>query len=212
MGTTNRPASFPLNIISGGSALLSDGNLLALGFAPANSPARLFLLDSDGRILRTLEIPSKMEDSPDLRQGESGPEVNRARAESSLSWWLFAPSRNRILLYQAHTAHPVLEVRAGGAVREVHLQVPKGYAVDMFVPGNDRWIVRYGRKGAAVGSAMDASSGSRNYLLYEVDPADGSLRGGGLSLFNIACEQDGLFTAFSMEDDKVIRRTADMPR
>jgi hypothetical protein len=154
--------------------------------------------------------------SPDIKQGESGPEVNRSRAESSLSWWLFAPSRNRILLYQAHTDHPVLEVGAVGAVREVQLEIPKGYAMDGFVPASDRWIVRYRLKSAPAGGAIDARSESRNYVLYEVDPADGSLRRridpGAGSLFNIACEQDGVFTAFSMEDDRVIRRTADAPR
>lgn len=196
--------------------LLPDGNLLALGFAPANSEARLLVLDSTGGILRTLQIPSKMAESPDLTQGESGPEVNRARAESSLSWWLFVPSRNRILLYQAHTNHPILEVGAGGAVREVPLEIPKGYALDGFVPANDRWIVRYRLKSALGAGASDASSESRNYVLYEADPSDGSLRRriapGAGSLFNLACEQDGVFAAFSMQDDKVIRRTADLPR
>ena len=31
-------------------------------------------------------------------------------------------------------------------------------------------------------------------------------------LFSISCEQDGLITAFSMEGDKIIRKTADLPR
>jgi hypothetical protein len=196
--------------------VLPDGNLLALAFVRGNSVARLMLLDSGGRVLRTLQIPSKMEDSPDLRQGESGPDINQSKAESSLSWWLFSSSRNRILLYQAHTSHPVLEVGAGGAAREVQLEVPKGYAVDGFVPANDRWIVRYARDSAFAGRAADASTESKNLVLYEVDPADGSLRRridpGAGSFFDIACEQDAVFTAFSMKEDKVVRRTAEAPR
>jgi hypothetical protein len=198
-------------------AALSDGSLLALAYDRANSAPRLLLLDSGGQIVRTLLIPSKMLDSPDLRQGESRGALNLALGESSLSWWLFAPSRNQILLYQAHARAPVLEVGAGGAVREVPLEAPKGYVLDSIVPANDRWIVRYSRKGASNGpGAVDARPESGNYALYVVNSSDGSLETridpGTGPLFNIACEQDGVFTAFSMDSDRVIRETADIPR
>jgi hypothetical protein len=195
---------------------LSDGSLLALGYDRANSVARLLLLDSGGQIVRPIEAPSLTQDSPELRQGESGPEINRARAESSLSWWLFVPSRNRILLYQAHSATPLLEVGAGGALREVPLEAPKGYVLDGVVPANDRWIVRYRRQSLSNNGEIDARPETKNYLLYEVDPANGSLKRqidpGTGPLFNIACEQDGVMTAFSMDNDKVMRAIAEIPR
>jgi hypothetical protein len=198
-------------------AALPDGALLALAYDRANSVPRLLLLDSGGQVVRTLQIPSEMADSPDLRQGESGGALDLARAESSLSWWLFAPSRNRILLYQAHANAPVLEVGAGGAVREVPLGAPKGYALDGIVPANDRWIMRYRRKGTPdLPGEVDARPESGNYLLYVVNSSDGSLDSridpGTGPLFNIACEQDGVFTAFSIDNDKVIPETADIPR
>ena len=117
---------------------LVDDSLLALAYDRTNSVARFLLLDSGGKIIRPLELPSQMRDNPELTQGESGEVLNQARAESSLSWWLFAPARHRLLLYQAHSKAPLLEVGAGGVVREVPLEAPKGYVLNAVIPSNDR--------------------------------------------------------------------------
>jgi hypothetical protein len=196
--------------------VLADGSFLALGFRRANSEARLLVLDSGGQIVRALQLPSKMLDSPDLTQGQTGSDVSSALAATSLSSWLFAPSRSRILLYQAHSGSPILEVGAGGATREVPLQAPRGYELDGIVPANDRWVVRYRRKSGSSSGRMQAQLGSGDYALYEVLPGDGSLRAridpGDGPIHNISCEQDGVFTAFSMDKDKVVRTTAELGR
>jgi hypothetical protein len=197
-------------------AALSNGELLALAYDRTNAVARLLLLDSNGQVVRALVVPSEMQDSPGLVQGQSGPAINRARAETSLSWWLMAPVRQSLLLYQAHSASPVLEVGVGGATREVPLEAPKGYVLDGVVPANDRWIMRYRRQGLSDSGQIDARPEAGNYVLYEVNPSDGSLKTeldtGTGPLFNIACEQDGVITAFSMNGDKIARMTADIPR
>jgi hypothetical protein len=198
-------------------AELPDGDLLALGYDRANAVARLLLLDSGGQMIRELQIPAGMQNNPELRQGETGGDLNRARAETSLSWWLFAPARHKVLLYVAHSKAPILEVGAGGAVREVPLEAPKGYVLDSVVPANDRWIMRFRREGLSVGGEMDARPQTRNFVYYEVNPEDGSLRrqleiasGPG---FGIACEQDGVLTGFSVSpDSKYLRMTADIPQ
>lgn len=197
-------------------AFLPDGNLLALAYDRANAVPRLLLLDSGGQIIRPLEIPAQLQDSPELTAGETGPEINRARAESSLSWWLFAPSGQKTILYKAHSTAPLLEVGVAGAAREIPLEMPKGYEIDAVVPGNDRLIVRYRRHGLSSSGSIDANPEVVNYVLYQVNPSDGTLLRqldpGAGPLFNIACEQDGVFTAFSMENDKVIRMTAEVPK
>jgi hypothetical protein len=197
-------------------AALQDDTLLALAYDPANLVPMLFLLDSGGNIIRTLQIPAEMVTSPEIVTGQSGDIGKQIRAAGSLSWWIFAPTRNRVLLYQAHSKSPVLEVGAGGAVREVPLHSPKGYVLESVLSANDRWIMRFRKESLSDAGAIDARPEANNYVLYEVDSSDGSLRRrieveGGL-LSSLACEQDGVFTAFSVDGEKVTLATADLPR
>jgi hypothetical protein len=197
-------------------AIFSDDTLLALAYDRANTVPRLFRLDSGGRITGSLEIPAKMGSSPAVVAGQSGDILNQVNAESSLSWWIFAPARQRVLLYQAHTTSPLLEVGAGGAVREVPLQAPKGYVLDDVISANDRWIMRFRKESLSDSAPIDARPEAKNYVLYELDPSDGSLRRQ-IELetgpfYSIACEQDGVFTAFSIDGEKVNLQTADLPR
>ena len=197
-------------------AALPDDTLLALAYDPANLVPMLLLLDSGGNVIRTLQIPAEMVTSPEIVAGQSGDIGKQINAAGSLSWWIFAPTRKRILLYQAHTKSPVLEVGAGGAVREVPLHSPKGYVLDGVLSANDRWIMRFRRESLSDSGAIDARPEANNYVLYEVDSSDGSLRrkievDRGL-FHSIACEQDGVFTAFSVDGDKVTLETADLAR
>jgi hypothetical protein len=195
---------------------LPDGDLVALAYDRGNAEARLFLLGAGGEVIRALAMPAKMEDTPALREGRSGPDLNRARAESSLSSYYLVRSGQRVLLYRAHSTAPLLEVGAGGFIREVPLSAPEGYELDGLVAGEERWIVRYRRKGISGTGEIDARPSAGNFVLYEVSPRDGSLMRrmdpGTGPLFNIACEQDGVITAFSMNQDKVVKMAADAPR
>jgi len=196
-------------------AALQDDTLLAVAYDPANLVPKLFLLDSGGKIIRTLQIPAEMEQSPELVAGQSG-DIAKQVSAASLSWWIFAPTRNRVLLYQAHTRSPVLEVGPGGSVREVPLHFPNGYVLDSVISANDRWIIRFRRESLSDSGAINTRPEANNYVLYEVDPSDGSLRrkieADGGFLYSLACEQDGVFTAFSVDGEKVTIQTADLPR
>ena len=197
-------------------AELADGALLPLAYDRANAVPRLVVLDSDGQIIRSLEVPQQMSDTPELRQGQSGEPMKQAMAESSISWWLFASARQKILLYQARSHSPVLEVGAGGAVREVPLQAPKGYALESIISSSDRWLICYRRDGLPDGQQIDARPEAKNFILYEVNPSDGSLKSQ-IDLvtdrrFEIACEQDSSLIGFAMESDKLLRISADLPR
>ena len=196
-------------------AVLSDDTLLGLAYERANSVPRLFLMDSDARIVRSIEIPNAMMSSSEIEAGQSGDSLNEIPAESSLSWWLFAPSRERVLLYQAHSKSPILEVGAGGVVREVPIAFPQGYVLDDVIPANDRWIMRFRKESSSDSSAVDTRPESNTYVLFEVDPADGHLRRqievSAGPFYSISCEQDGVFSAFSIDGQKVNLLTANLP-
>jgi len=197
-------------------APLSDGNLIALATDRINWVPHLLLLDSGGQVIRQIEPPAAMLDNPDMKPDGSDFEHDRARALTSLSAWRFVPARKRVLLYQAHSHSPILEVGNGGAVREVNLVAPAGYLLDGVISSNDRWIVRYKKEADAGTCGSGPTSRVLPYALYEFDPNDGTLRSkleiGTGQLFGIACEQDGVFTAFTLNGDKPIRQTADIPR
>jgi hypothetical protein len=175
------------------------------------------VLGSDGQLIRNLQIPGQLEDSSVLRKGATGDELDRGRAETSLSWWLFAPARQRILLYQSRTNAPVLEVGAAGVVREVPVAAPSGYVLDGVISSGDRWIMRYRRSGIPEFGAVDNRPETMNVRIFEVDPNDGSLKtefeAGAGPGYGIACEQDGVFTGLSMSSDsKYVWMTAEIPR
>jgi len=198
-------------------AELADGRFVAVAYDPSNAVARVVILKSDGTIDRNLSIPAEMEQNPELQRGTSGSVVGRAIAETSLSRWMFAPSRGNILLYTAHANFPVLEIGAGGATREVPVAAPQGYYLAGVIPSSGRWLFRYSRKTLPAAGESDTRPETRNYILYEVDPHDGHIKweldpGAGPS-FGIACEHDGVLTGFSLGPDSTyLPFTADAPK
>jgi hypothetical protein len=199
-------------------APLPDDSLLAIAYDRANAIARLLLLDPSGKILRSIEIPSQMQADPKLKKGETGDQLNRAMAETSLSSWHFAVSRHKVLLYQAHTHAPVLEIGAAGATREVPIQAPAGYSLDSIYPATSRWLFQFRKESLDDSQNIDTSPQTRNYVLYEVDPYDGSLRrrfdlpatDDQHAAYFIGCEQDGALIAITMQNQNPVRATADL--
>lgn len=197
-------------------AALPDDTLLALAYDRVNAVPLLLVLGADGEIKHPVELPNAMTGNPTMTQGETGGMKTEMAAETSMSWWLFAPARKDVLLYQAHTNAPVLELGDGGVVREVPLQAPKGYVLDGVISSNDRWIMRYRKESLSDHGAVDARPEARNFVLYEVSPFDGSLMReidvDSGPFYSIACEDDGVVTAFRMDGNKMERETADLPR
>ena len=110
----------------------------------------------------------------------------------------------------------MLEVGAGGAVREVPVSAPKGYTLHGVVPANDRWLMRFKKDGLDdQGKAVDAHAENGNFVLYELDPNDGSLKRQ-IDLvtgtdFEISCEVDGSLIGF-LASEKLMRVTAEIGR
>jgi hypothetical protein len=197
-------------------AALEGNSLLVLAYDRVNSVPRLLVVDTDGKITRTLEVPQSLTQNPQLQEGTSGDFLRQAKAETTMSYWEFAPVRKKVLLYQRGSHAPVLEVGAGGAVREVPVSAPKGYTLHGVVPANDRWLMRFKKDGLDdQGKAVDAHAENGNFVLYELDPNDGSLKRQ-IDLvtgtdFEISCEVDGSLIGF-LASEKLMRVTAEIGR
>ena len=216
-GTLKSTIQLPDNLSFHRIAPLPDGTFVAIAYDSLNAAARLLLLADDGTILRYLSLPSELEQTPELQHGAIGDESDRARAQTSLAQWLFAPVRGRILLFAAHSNAPVVEIGAAGVTREVSISAPKDYSLSAVIASNDKWLFRYARKALPMVGETENRPESRNYLLYEIDPDDGHIKseidpGAGPS-FGIACEHDSVLTGFSLgSDSKYLLYTADTPR
>ena len=117
-GTLKSTIQLPDNLSFHRIAPLPDGTFVAIAYDSLNAAARLLLLADDGTILRYLSLPSELEQTPELQHGATGNESDRAQAQTSLSQWIFAPARGRILLFAAHSNAPVVEIGAAGVTRE----------------------------------------------------------------------------------------------
>jgi hypothetical protein len=197
-------------------AALPDGSLLVLGYDLLNARPHLVVLDSGGERKRDLQIPAMMDENPVFSEASSGDWKKRNQAMSTLSSWQFASARQRVLLFQAHSTAPILEVGAGGAVREVTIEHPKGYGIDGVLPSNDRWLIRFRKDGLSETGAISNDPKTKNFVLYEVDPADGSLwrqieMPEGM-FYSSSCEKNGTLTAFTIDQGKVNLLYADLGR
>jgi hypothetical protein len=195
---------------------LEDDSLLALAYDRVNSVPRLLVVDTDGKIIRTLAVPQGLTQNPQLKEGSSGDFLRQAKAEQTMSWWQFAPVGKKVLLYQARSHAPLLEVGEGGAVREIPLDAPKGYTLENVIPANDRWLMMFRRDSLETeGKTVDAHAESGNFVLYELDPNDGSLKRqidlAASGDFEFSCEMDGSLIGF-LTSEKVMRVTAEIGR
>ncbi|WP_058186316.1 hypothetical protein [Terracidiphilus gabretensis] len=197
-------------------AALPDDSLLALGYDLINARPHLMILDSGGERKRDLQIPAMMDENTVFSEASSGDWKKRNQALGALNSWQFAWARQKVLLFQAHSSAPILEVGAGGAVREVTIEHPKGYGIDSVLPSNDRWLIRFRKDGLSEMGAIDSDPKTKNYVLYEVDSTDGSLKrriemADGM-FYSSSCEKDGTVTAFTIDQGKVNLFSADLGR
>ncbi len=197
-------------------AALPDDSLLALGYDLINARPHLMILDSSGERKRDLQVPAMMDENPVFSEGASSDWKKRNNALGTINSWHFAWARQKVLLFQAHSSAPILEVGAGGMVREVTIEHPKGYGIDGVLPSNDRWLIRFRKDGLSEAGPIDSNPETKNYVLYEVDPFDGSLKRqiemADGTLYSSSCEKDGTITAFTFDQDKVRLLTAELGR
>jgi hypothetical protein len=197
-------------------AALPDDSLLALGYDRINARPHLMVLDSDGDRKRDLQIPAMMDENSVFSEASSGDWKKQNLALGALNSWQFTWARQKVLLFQAHSSAPILEVGAGGAMREITIEHPKGYGIDGVLPSNDRWLVRFRKDGLSETRGISTDPKIKDFVLYEVDPVDGSLLRqieipDGM-FFSSSCEKDGTVTAFTIDQGNVNLLSADLGR
>lgn len=195
-------------------AFLSDGSLLAAAYDHINARPHLVIFGSGGEKKQDLKIPEELADDPVFMGGAGSDISQQVQAASGLNSWKFALAMNKVLLYQLRSNTPILEVGAGGTVREVTIEHPKGYVIEGVLPSNDRWLIRFRKEGVGLRGLANTDPTANIYLLYEVNPGDGSLRRRiavtAAIFYSASCEKDGKITAFTVEDEKIKLTSTDL--
>jgi hypothetical protein len=130
---------------------------------------------------------------------EGSDTLARVKAENNMSTWMFAHASTYSCTSGTAT-HPA-EIGAGGSLREVPIEARPGYVIQDVIPSNDRRILLYREKDLPEIGSIDARWETKNFVLYELNPSDGSLFREYEPLsapgFGIHCEHDGTFVGFS---------------
>jgi hypothetical protein len=179
--------------------MFDSGNFLVFGVNQATALPQLAILNSDGALLRFLDIPGAMKEwakGQHYSVEETTP-VSLAPAQ-------FVPFNGGILVIAPGSRVPVLEVKEGGAIRPVRLGLPTGLSIDSFIPSNGNyWYIRVrnstGDEKASDPEFQVASS------LYEINPADGAairqIQSETVPSVGIACVHDNTFIAFRRDEN-----------
>ena len=196
-------------------AALEDGSFVALAIDRANATPRLPQLNSEGKIVRYLRLPSALGSDGSQPSGSMSREGNVASTGARLTKWFFVPVRHKILLFAADI-NQVLEIGPDGVRREVNIAIPKGYFFDGVLSSNDRWLFLVPRQVEWEPGKVGGRLMSSDYTLYEVDFNDGKfireLKGAPTPNLGIACERNGVFRGFSIgRDSRYVLWTAELP-
>jgi len=179
-------------------AVFPSGDMLVTESDPATSTLKLLYLKSSGEVSQQIDVPASRKQM-DWGDASTNPEL-RQEATMFLASVFFTAVGDNIVVWRANSHDPVVEVRRGGGVREVPLQIPYGYRFADMVASNDRWVVHFRTENTPPNVRM----GEDTDAYYEVRPQDGSLAAkivqkGDVPL-SIACESGGSYTSFKMDD------------
>lgn len=179
-------------------AVFSAGDMLVTESDPETSTLKVLYLKPTGEVVKQIDVPASRKPL-DWGDTSSSPEVRRA-ATMFLGSVFFTSVGQSIVVWRANSNDPLVEVRQGGGVREVPLQIPNGYRFADLVASDDRWVVHFRGENSAPNLRMSADADS----YYDVHPEDGSLSAKinqkGDHLFAIACENGGTYSTFKMND------------
>jgi len=221
-GAYREAIELPIDYQILGFTILSSDEFVVVGFDPVNNVPRLLVLDSNGEINRAIPFPETMRNADGTSSQSPKTDALPAtvadgmagdRAFGSARFTLYGDK----VLFWLSGKNAVLEIGEGGKSREVPINPPKGYDLQGFIPSNDRWIAEFSRKGLSSSGPIDSRPETGNFLFYEVQPSDGSLRRRlnlGADQFGwIACEHDGLLTSFKTDDkQRLIPLLADLAK
>lgn len=185
------------------AALFPSGEILSLGYDSLNSSLRLLLFDSSGKMVRTMDLPAARRT---VDGGAAYGSTEAAMASASVFGSVsFTPYKESILVWRRDSDDPIVEVRPGGAMREVPLQTPKELEFVDMIPADDRWVAHFRRRGASRDLPYDRT----NYTYFELRPQDASI----VATLSISpnippkldCETDGKYMSFSADKENNIQ-------
>jgi hypothetical protein len=190
----SRPGSCELSHL----AVFPSGDMLVSESDPETSILKVLYLKPSGELVKQIDVPASRKPM-DWGTTSSNPELRQA-AKAYLASVYFTAVGDNIVVWRANSNDAVVEVRDGGGVREVPIQIPEGWRFADMVASNDRWVVHFRTESTPPSVRM--STGKDAY--YEVRPQDGSLaakivQSGDVPL-SIACESSGTYTSFKMND------------
>lgn len=179
-------------------AVFPSGDLLVTESDSETSNLKVLYLKSSGEVVKQIDVPASRK-AMDWGDATSNPEVRRA-AKAFLASVYFTAVGDNVVVWRANSDDPVVEVRDGGGVREVPVQIPDGWRFADMVASNDRWVVHYRTENTPPSVRMSTEMDA----YYEVRPQDGSLaarivQGGDVPL-SIACESSGTYMSFKVND------------
>lgn len=188
-----------------------SGTFLVFGFDRKDHSPKLAMLRDDGTLIKFLEISKG--DTPESMLSAQGAPHPGVIAPSEL-----VPEGRSLLVVQNNSTFPLLEVTEGGAIREIHPQLPKGEVLDSVIPA-DRNLYVIARPETDLKESAE--------VIYELSPEDGTvLRQLQLSderraSESVACVHEGKFLSIDYSDGKVVpligsaepaRATAELPK
>jgi hypothetical protein len=192
-GSVLVPVSYQLSHL----AIFPSGEFLVSGYDQLNSTARLLLLSSSGQIVKTIDLPGqKTPAAGDVPYGS----VDAAKASRKLMGsFVFTPYNQDILVWHANTNDPILDVSAGGGVREVPVEAASGFVFADIVPSNDRWVFQFRNQKAPENSPFTSDT----YSYFELRPQDASISSklliSGDVPQHLACESDGSYIIYKLD-------------
>ena len=181
-------------------AILPSGEFVASGYDKAGSIGRLILMDDSGKALREFDLPAfRASADGGAPYGSADALTNKSRL---LGYVMLTAYGQNVLVWHARSTDPVLEIGAGGHVREVPLQIPPGMELVGLISATDRWVAFFRSRSAAENTPLNRA----DFAYYEVNPRDGSLatklnEAGDGRPHSITCETDGNYLAYHRDKD-----------
>jgi hypothetical protein len=179
-------------------AVFPSGDMLMTESDPTTSTLKVLYLKSSGELVKQIDVPASRKP---LEWGDaSSSSVVRQAARMFLGSVYFTAVDQNIVVWRVNSHDPVVEVRQGGGVREVPLQIPDGYRLSDLVASNDRWVAHFRTENTPPNVRMSEDTDA----YFELHPQDGSLAAKivqkGDIPRSIACESSGTYTSFMMND------------
>jgi hypothetical protein len=196
-GSYKGSVQLPVNYQLYHFAIFPSGEFLVSGYDQLNSTVRLLLLSSSGQIVKDIDLPAARTPVADNAPYRS---VEGARAVTKMMSDLqFTPYNQDILVWRHNSNDPILDVTAGGGVREVPLQTPPGFVFAGMIPSNDRWVGHFRTHETPEYSRYTSTT----YSYFELRPQDASLSSklliSGDDPQSLACESDGSYITYKVD-------------